>query len=151
MCRFEDSVRYGARSQPSLSSPWGDFLWGNFGPATASAAYRELDRLIVQAVRAKDKTYRIIVEDVSTPSRNRDCLVCKRPIDLRSPSLDQAILHVRQGNQFVLIRNSDDGSPFITGSNGKESWAVKSRGPIELAQTFITLAGISLDTKVRYL
>lgn len=107
-------------------------LWFGSGPSTASAAFRELDRIIISNIRSTDRTYKLVVEDIVTPTRRG-----KRPEDSEQrptkPPLDGAILHVREGQQFVLIRKTNDGLPFVTGSNGKQSWAVNPRGPVRVS------------------
>lgn len=106
-------------------------LWFSFSSSTASAAIRELDRIILNSIRSQDRTYGIVVEDISTSGR-RD----KRSPEMQrppKPPLDGATLHVRAGNQFVLIRKTAEGLPFITGSNGKQSWAINTRGPVKVS------------------
>ncbi|MBS0203318.1 MAG: hypothetical protein JSS49_10495 [Planctomycetes bacterium] len=49
------------------------------------------------------------------------------------PSLKEAVLHVRDGRQFVLIRLTPEGHPFVTGCNGKVSWLVRPDGPVEVS------------------
>jgi hypothetical protein len=109
-------------------------LWFAFGQTNASAAIRELNRIIVQNNVTQDRTYEIVVEEVFLPEQRG----ASRPPTLESqrppkPPLDGAIVHVRQGNQFVLIRKTLDGLPFVTGSNGKQSWAANSRGPVKVS------------------
>lgn len=106
-------------------------VWFSISPSTASAAIRELDRIILNSIRSQDRTYGIVVEDVTTSGR-RD----KRSPEMQrppKPPLDGAILHVRSGNQFVLIRKTLDGLPFVTGSNGQQSWAINTRGPVRVS------------------
>jgi hypothetical protein len=94
-------------------------------------AATELKRLISAHESQFDKTYLISVEDAPTPPR-------KRPRDFDNdrppkPPLDKAILHVRHGNQFVLMRTMLDGQLFVTGSNGRTSWAVRPDGPVRVS------------------
>ncbi len=109
-------------------------LWFLFGQANASAAIRELNRIIVQNTLSKDRTYEIVVEEIYPPidrGANRPpTLESQRP---PKPPLDGAIVHVREGNQFVLIRKTSEGLPFVTGSNGKQSWAANARGPVKVS------------------
>ena len=42
-------------------------------------------------------------------------------------------MHVGETNQFVLIRKTVDGLEFITGSNGRQSWAINTRGPVRVS------------------
>lgn len=108
-------------------------LWFSFGQSTASAAYRELDRLIVNSVRMQDRTYLLVVEDMGQPPPGRRA---KMPEAHRPPKppLDGAVLHLRDNQHFVLIRKTAEGADFVTGSNGKESWAVKNKGPVRVSR-----------------
>jgi hypothetical protein len=107
-------------------------LWFNYGSATATAAVAELDRIIASSKHSKDRTYKIVVEDVVTPPRREQS---SAEFDQRPPKppLDGATLHVREGQQFVLIRFTKEGSSFITGSNGRQSWAVNTKGPVRVS------------------
>lgn len=102
-------------------------IWFGFGTTPASAA-TELSRLIAVQSQAVDRTYRITVEEIAAPRRNQNHVdQAGRP---PKPPLDEALLHVRHGSQFVLIRKTADGKPFVTGSNGQMSWAVRPDGPV---------------------
>ncbi len=109
-------------------------LWKGLGDRAASAATVEIQRLIAATSRAPDRTYRIAVEESrSIPERELadDAPERQRPT---KPSLDGAVLHVRAGEQFVLIRQTADGGKFVTGSNGKTaSWAVKPDGSVRVS------------------
>jgi hypothetical protein len=107
-------------------------LWFSIGTPTATAAVRELDRIIVNSLRWKDRTYEIVVEDITPDRQGRQPLgpESKRP---PKPPLDGATLHLRAGNQFVLIRKTEEGVPFITGCNGQQSWAINTRGPVRVS------------------
>ena len=107
-------------------------LWFSIGTQTASAAIRELDRIIVNSMRTKDRTFEIVVEDITTERRGKRSA---RPESQRPPKppLDGATLYVRSGNQFVLIRKTQDGLPFVTGCDGKQSWAINTRGPVRFS------------------
>ena len=98
--------------------------------SSASAA-TELKRLIAAQDHGVDKTYLIAVEENPVPQRRpRQGAEDRRP---PKPPLDQAMLHVRSPNQFVLIRKMPDGQPFVTGSNGMTSWAVRPDGPVRVS------------------
>lgn len=104
--------------------------WIAIGQSTAIAAARELDRIIASSLRSTDREYEIIVEHASAPPRRNsipDPTDNGRPV---KPSLANARLFVREKNQFVLIRYAENGSEFITGSNGIMSWAVKEQGTV---------------------
>ncbi|MFO1004946.1 MAG: hypothetical protein U0929_03225 [Planctomycetaceae bacterium] len=106
-------------------------VWWEVGTTQVSAA-SELNRLIVAQESTLDKTYEIDVEEIAA-SRHR---MSKRSDDQRPPKppLDGAVLHVRHGGQFVLIRDQPDGRPFITGSNGLTSWAIRPDGPVRFSR-----------------
>jgi hypothetical protein len=107
-------------------------LWFSIGTPTASAAIRELDRIIVNSMRSKDRTFEIVVEDITIEPRGKRSArsESQRP---PKPPLDGATLYVRSGNQFVLIRKTQEGLPFVTGSNGQQSWAINTRGPVRVS------------------
>lgn len=105
-------------------------IWKGIGGTPASAAIGELNRIIAASAQSIDRTFRIEVEEENEmkPSGKR------RPFQERGrppkPTMKGAILHIRDGRQFVLIRIETDGRPFVTGSNGKTSWAVRPDGPV---------------------
>ena len=101
-----------------------------FGKSSVAAS-EELRRLIAAQETEFDRTYRIEVED--TPKRPPDGRRSVRDGRPPKPPLNGAILHVRKGNQFVLIRQMDGGQQFVTGSNGQTSWAVRPVGPVRVS------------------
>lgn len=126
----------------SMTSHWGAIslataavcmamLWFSFGPSSASAAFRELDRIILSTKRSADRTYTIVVEDVvANMRRDKSSNQAERP---PKPPLDGATLYLRDGQRFVLIRQTNEGLPFITGCNGSQSWAVNPRGVVRVS------------------
>jgi hypothetical protein len=135
------TVRNFVESMPGLRTGWSfaavlillisGFLWFSSTPSSASAV-RELARLIEQ-VRGHDRTYEITVEqivDSPQPRRSPPMAESMRP---PKPPLDGAILHVRDRNQFVLIRPTSSGRSFVTGSDGITSWAVRPDGPVKVS------------------
>lgn len=108
-------------------------LWKGLGDTPASAAVAEINRLIVANLSTPDRTYRIDVEEQAAISKRElpdDAPERSRPT---KPSIDRAVLYVRSGGLFVLMRKTMDGHPFVTGSNGQLSWAVKPRGPVRFS------------------
>lgn len=95
------------------------------------AAATELQRLIAVQGKNLDRTYRIAVEDALVAQQKHP------PVDddgrPPKPPLDGAVLHVRRGRQFVLIRRTADGQDFVTGCNGRTSWAVRPDGPVRVS------------------
>lgn len=110
------------------------FLWNSGGQSSVSAAIRELDRIIEKNVVFMDRTYQISVEEIIDEPRrsNRPAL----PNEQRPPKppLNDGIVYVRDGNQFVLVRKEEDGRSFSTGSNGRLSWAIRPDGPVRVSQ-----------------
>ncbi|MCA9011845.1 MAG: hypothetical protein KDB01_18960 [Planctomycetaceae bacterium] len=104
----------------------------SFGNSPTLAAASELRRLIELNALPMDRTYQITVEETVLPRRGRRG---PSPEDGRPPKapLDGATLYVRDGQQFVLSRITAAG-PFVTGSNGKVSWAVRPDGPVRYSE-----------------
>jgi hypothetical protein len=100
----------------------------SFGDSPTLAAAGELQRLIELNAQPMDRTYQVTVEESVLPRRGRPG---PSPEDGRPPKapMDGATLYVRDGQQFVLSRITSAG-PFLTGSNGKVSWAVRPDGPV---------------------
>lgn len=106
-------------------------LINGFRGTPASAAI-ELKRMITASAQAVDRTYKITVEELALPERprKRGEPSYNRP---PKPPMDGAVLHVRGGHQFVLMRTTTEGLPFVTGSNGHTSWAVRAGGPVRVS------------------
>lgn len=90
-------------------------------PAPVNAA-AELDRLIEAPAPVGDRTYRVTSRD-PVPDVGDD----------RQPPLDEAVLHVRNPDSYVLVRRFPDGRPFITGSDGERGWSVKPDGAVRVS------------------
>lgn len=107
-------------------------VWNGWGESRATAAIVELNRIIEANSQSTDRTYQVTVEEVTSPRRGEreDSSVSRRP---PKPPLDGAVLHVRGRDQFVLIRQTTDGAPFVTGCNGTTSWAVRPDGPVRFS------------------
>lgn len=105
-------------------------LWKGIGETPAAAAALELNRLIAANARATDRTYLIEVETRAPESPQEGRPEQGRP---PKPSMDGAILHMRGQDQFVLIRTTPEGLPFVTGSDGQTSWAVRPDGPVRVS------------------
>jgi hypothetical protein len=103
-------------------------VWFGLGETPVSAA-TELNRLIATQQSGTDRTYQIDVEEIAATPTKHDADPGRPP----KPPLDRATLHVRHGNQFVLIRETPEGHPFITGSNGRTSWAISPDGPVRFS------------------
>jgi hypothetical protein len=105
-------------------------LWWTLSGSPAAAAAVELNRIIAAAAGVTDRTYRLSLEEVAAgrpPAATSDRPELKRP---PKQPLDNATLTVGSGHRFVLVRTTRDGQPFVTGSDGHESWAVRPDGPV---------------------
>ncbi|MGV2333978.1 MAG UNVERIFIED_CONTAM: hypothetical protein LVR18_07620 [Planctomycetaceae bacterium] len=109
-----------------------DFLSPFGRQSTATAASGELSRLIRSNQLAISRTYQIEVENMALAGRrhNRKTGGEKRP---PKPPMDNALLHVRGGGLFVLVRYQSDGQEFITGCDGTRSWAVRPGSPVRIS------------------
>lgn len=108
-------------------------LWNGLGDTPASAASVELNRIIAANAKPTDRTYQIVVEQVAPPQPRGERPEPPVPGRPPKPPMDGAMLHVRRGGQFVLVRTTRDGLPFVTGSNGQTSWAVRPDGPVRVS------------------
>ncbi|MFO1021775.1 MAG: hypothetical protein U0903_13910 [Planctomycetales bacterium] len=107
-------------------------FWQGPGSSKLSAASRELSRLIELNEKGEDRTYKITVEKRSREEGRGSSHVAelRRP---PKPPMNDAVLHVRPGHQFVLERKTELDTPFITGSDGKTSWSVRAEGPVRVS------------------
>lgn len=108
-------------------------LWKGLGENPASAAALELNRLISVSAKSLDRTYQVTVEEVAlhqSRGKHNSRIGRERP---PKPPMEGAMLYVRGVRQFVLARLTKDGEPFITGSDGKVSWAVQPQGPVHIS------------------
>ena len=108
-------------------------VWKTITASPASAAEMALNRIIVASATTMDRTYRITVEEVIRPRVGGERTEPPDHGRPPKPPLDGAVLHVRSGNQFVLERKTVDGLPFVTGSDGQTSWAVRPDGPVRIS------------------
>ncbi|HND56019.1 MAG TPA: hypothetical protein PLV92_26565 [Pirellulaceae bacterium] len=124
-------------------------LWNGLGDKQASAAVAELKRILAVSELLVDRTYRVEMmnEDPdrpppppppptqpkkAPPSKDRKGPRPKPDREV-APPMNGALLHVRGGRQFVLIRTALDGKQFITGSNGETSWSVRPEAPVRVS------------------
>ncbi|QDU98607.1 hypothetical protein [Lignipirellula cremea] len=107
------------------------FLWHGVS-STPTAAAVELDRIIAVNSSPTDRTFSISLEETSFPEERRKAVQTERHRPPK-PSIDGALLHVRGPNQFVLQRKVPEGQLFVTGSNGRVSWAVRPDGPVRFS------------------
>ena len=91
-----------------------------------SAAVVELNRIMIDSREPVDRTYLITPGD-DLPYRKE---FAKRN---STPPLNGAILHVRGPSSYVLVRRFENGDEFVTGSDGKLSWALPPSGPVRVS------------------
>ena len=122
-------------------------LWRGTGDNSASASTTELKRIIAANAEPIDHTYQINMENEDPeirqgvrrpppPPADRGRPLHHRPPHGRPPvppPMNGAILYVRGGRQFVLVRKGLDGRLFTTGCNGKSSWSIGPEGPVRVS------------------
>lgn len=129
---------YDARSRPSRGRLWAwvgaavvlAFLIVVRQPGTdAAAAGVALDRLIATAAESTVRQYRIRVVDTTVVESRQ----LAEPGGGRKPDVDGATVTLRGPDAFVLVRQFADGTPFITGSDGRIGWSVPPRGAVHVS------------------
>jgi hypothetical protein len=90
--------------------------------STSTSAAGELDRLLQSPSVAADRTYLIRSLDEAPP-----------PAEGKQPSIDGAILYVRNPDRYVLVRHFADGRPYVTGSDGEKNWSAPPIGAVRVS------------------
>ncbi len=93
------------------------------------AAETELVRMIEVSRQAVDRTYRIVSLNKPQPPGPPPGQDPQRA----RPPIDGALLYTRGQDQHVLMRQYANGDTFLTGSNGRESWAIPPQGPVQVS------------------
>jgi len=107
-------------------------LWNGMDSSpAAAAAMTELNRIVSVSTKSEDRTYQITVEEAPPRRGPRP----PRPPEQEHPSpsrpsLHGAMLHVRGGRQFVLVRSTLEGDSVVTGCNGETSWLIQPNEPV---------------------
>lgn len=105
-------------------------LWRGTTPVLAAQA--ELQKVIAANLLLTDRSYVIDVESNQiggARQRRRSAEETRPP----KPPLNKAKLYVRGQDSFVLERLLPSGDKFITGSDGKSSWAVPPQGAVRVS------------------
>lgn len=94
-------------------------------------AAQELHK-ILKSLALGDRHYRVDVEQAVLPNKKQ----LQQHDERRppKPSLEDAKLYVRGTDEFVLMRFLQDGTPFVTGSDGQVGWAIAPNGPVRVSQ-----------------
>jgi len=94
-------------------------------------ASQELPKML-KSLAIGDRLYLVDVEQSVLPNKQRlEKNDERRP---PKPSLEGAKLFVRGADEFVLMRFLEDGTPFVTGSDGQVGWALAPNGPVRVSQ-----------------
>ena len=101
----------------------------NLQGRNASAAELAVVRLIDVSSRLGNRTYRVAVPDGEGSLPPPAHWVPGGP----PAPIDGAMLYVLDNTQYVLVRRYKDGSEFIMGSNGRESWSVPPVGVVQIS------------------
>ncbi|MFM7163360.1 MAG: hypothetical protein ACKO3P_23670 [Planctomycetaceae bacterium] len=125
-----------------LGGPWGRWsvvavllgalalLWAfqsRQGTSELLAGTLALEQLIESRPGSSQRVFLLTVEKSEPLSRARSPEEERRP---RKPTLEGALLSIGLEGRFVLERQTEGGEPFVTGSNGVQSWAVRPWGPV---------------------
>jgi len=93
-----------------------------YSPAPAMAS---LNDILSALGRPGDRTYRIHMEDLPAPPERRDP-EDHLPEMVPKPGLDNATLYLRDGHQYLLVRNDPKGGVVFDGYDGQQSWRIRA-------------------------
>lgn len=102
-----------------------------FFTAVPTQALASLDDILSSLGRPGDRTYRITMEDLPEPPGrpDRDQSPPRPTGRVPRPGLDGATLYLRDGSQYVLVRDDPNGGTILDGYDGRQSWRIR-RGQI---------------------
>jgi hypothetical protein len=92
------------------------------------AANDELHRILRAQQEASTRTFLVTALDGEASLRSPVA-----PRGQPQPSADDAVLHVRGPDRYVLVRRFPDGTSFVTGYDGTHSWSVPPQGPVRVS------------------
>ena len=101
------------------------------GASELQAGTVALEQLIESQAGRPQRVFRLTVENSEPLSRARSAEEERRP---RKPTLEGALLSMGPEGRFVFERRTERGEPFVTGSNGVHSWAVRPWGPVLISR-----------------
>ncbi len=108
--------------------------------STPSTAAASINRILATLGAPGDRTYRISLQELPKsrgPHAPQDLGTAPRP------GLDEAVLYLRDGNQYVLARRDPHGGWAYDGFNGRQSWRVR-RGRVEEVRDGLGAGRISM-------
>jgi hypothetical protein len=91
---------------------------------SAAPAMASVTEIVSSLGRPGDRTYRIRMEDLPAPSGQRPAEE-NWPEHIPRPCLDDATLYLRDGRQYLLVRQDPNGELIYDGFDGRRSWRVK--------------------------
>lgn len=101
---------------------------------TPEASASEVVARLVAAARSGDRTYFVrSIDDTRKPARTAERQRGARPQPKPTPSIDGAILYVREPNLYVLARVDETGAETLTGCDGSRAWIVPAKGPVRVS------------------
>ena len=93
-----------------------------YSPATSVAS---LNDIINSLTRPGDRTYVIAMEDLPEPPQPGGAE--DRPKErVPRPNLNKAKLYLRDGKQYLLVRNDPKGGVMLDGYDGQQSWRIRA-------------------------
>ena len=113
-------------------------MWRGMIGTPVAAATTEWNRVVAISGLQTDRTYRIKRESATRlfPDAGGPIRVsgdAAPPLGSPGPILNGALLHVRGGSQFVLVRKGPDGGTYVSGFNGDHSWDVRPGSPVRVS------------------
>lgn len=114
------------------------FMWRGMIGTPVAAAATEWNRIVAISGQQTDRTYRIKRESATRLSSENGGPIqvsgdSAPPLGSPGPVLNGALLYVRGGSQFVLVRKGPDGGTYVSGFNGEHSWDVRPGSPVRVS------------------
>lgn len=121
----------------------GLLLWTGLRTSPTANAGDVVARLVARA-RTGDRTYVLRAVDEQGGKRRRDAAPAAdaaAPARDKQPSIDGAILTVRDPDRYVLVRIDAEGRRVITGCDGTQAWLVRDDGAVRTSKDLRRFSG----------
>ncbi len=126
----------------------GVLLWTGLRTSPTASASDVVARLVARA-REGDRTYTlraVTVDDAGGGRRRRDAAPVAADADSavgrgKQPSIDGAILTVRDPDRYVLVRTDSEGRRVISGCDGNRAWTVREDGTVRTSKDLRRFSG----------
>jgi hypothetical protein len=109
---------------------------------SSAPALASLNDIIGALGRPGDRTYRIHMANLPAPPERNDP-EDHTPETIPRPGLDNATLYLRDGHQYLLVRNDPKGGLVFDGYDGQQSWRVRD-GVLAETQEGLGAGGIPM-------